>query len=635
MQTFVPDESAQDFQVLNAQQVQFTTNTPEAFVLDTPVKIQYSKQGDTTLTSTIVQKTVEDDEATVTLTVADNSFPLPLEGITIQRVSYTEGQISIYEFANATLGSPLKTGLSVACVPRSVTFLNKLLICNGVNRVLVWDGQTLEEVVDFVKEEAAVDFRRLGDTQFSFTLSPLKASLFDRRKYTNNNVIQLSSQGAITTTTVRTIVQADTLVTITTVDRLPAFNNPMALFYRDWPPAFSFMMVAHNRLWALGPGAVGLSYRDPDQALRLYFSYRSNTVSSWFNENTKTVPSINLAENHGSPDNLEAIAFVNNRMVILGRHKTQVWSGSEPLGSVTDPTRPPFQFLSLLPMGMVHGNLMIPTANDLYVVSHQGILSLSTLNVAKQFAATASDTVDPLVRQFVQSTTTSNQAYRACRAFAYPAGGFCGFKIGFNKVLVSLYASHLYAWSLFSGDFAKARAFLTDVDSALYLAVGNQLYQYADGIEAPPVYGDNDGQDLIAFLWTPPVVYLSGRRYANKRYELVGEYPSSFVLQPDNTVSLVIAGDTPKTFLLQQEIPLAFKGDPLGVSALVDPQHIGPNPNDPNAAALGFRLDEPYAFFKGRLKFISSRFTVSLTGATRSGPLVFQKIRLFGILERS
>ena len=169
----------------------------------------------------------------------------------------------------------------------------------------------------------------------------------------------------------------------------------------------------------------------------------------------------------------------------------------------------------------------------------------------------------------------------------------------------------------------------------MYLVVGNQLYQYADGVDSPPVYGDNDGQDLIAFLWTPPLIQGSGRRFANKRYEILCDYPSSFVLQPDNTVSLVIAGDTPKTFLLQQEIPFAFKGDPLGVSALVDPQQVGPNPNDPEATALGFRLDEPYAFFKGRLKFISSRFTVSLTGATRSGPLVFQKIRLFGILERS
>jgi len=49
---------------------------------------------------------------------------------------------------------------------------------------------------------------------------------------------------------------------------------------------------------------------------------------------------------------------------------------------------------------------------------------------------------------------------------------------------------------------------------------------------------------------------------------------------------------------------------------------------------LGFRLDEPYAFIKARLKFISSSFSLHLTGSTMRGPLVFKKIRLFGIIER-
>lgn len=44
---------------------------------------------------------------------------------------------------------------------------------------------------------------------------------------------------------------------------------------------------------------------------------------------------------------------------------------------------------------------------------------------------------------------TSNRAYRACRSFLYPAGSFAGFKIGFNKVLVSLYETGLYARSFF------------------------------------------------------------------------------------------------------------------------------------------------------------------------------------------
>ena len=404
----------------------------------------------------------------------------------------------------------------------------------------------------------------------------------------------------------------------------------------------------------MGPGAVGLSYRDPDQALRVYFSYQSNSLEGWFNETTKTVPSINLAEGHGSPDNLEAIAFVSDRLVFMGRHKTQVWTGSEPLGGSVDPTKPLLQFSALLPVGIVHGNLLVEMANDLTFVSQNGLLSFSTLNIARQFAATSSDRVDPLVRQYVRSTTPSNQAYRACRSFQYPSGAFCGFKIGLNKVLVSLYSSSLYAWTLFSGDFKRAQSFLFDLDNALYLTIGNQLYQYADGTDASgidssstdlsgtdssgpnssPVYGDNNGKDLISFLWTPPVIHVPGKRFANKRYELVCESSSSFVLGEENNLSLIITSDFPKTSSVQTEIQLPFKGDSLGEIPFVKAADSGDNPNDPNAGALGFRLDEPYAFFKGRLKFLSSRFTLNLTGSTISGPLVFKKIRLFGIIER-
>ena len=173
------------------------------------------------------------------------------------------------------------------------------------------------------------------------------------------------------------------------------------------------------------------------------------------------------------------------------------------------------------------------------------------------------------------------------------------------------------------------------MDQALYLLVGNQLVQYADGIDSTPVYGDNDGKELISFLWTPPILNFPGKRFANKRYEMACDYPSSFILHDQNNVSLLIAGELRKTFRLQDDYRFQFKGDSLGERPFVNPADIGPNPNDPPAEALGFRLDEPYGFVKGRLKFLSSAFTLTLTGSTLSGPLVFKKIRLFGIIERT
>jgi hypothetical protein len=631
VQTFVQDGAAQNFEVLAPNQFSFDTDNLGAFNIDTPIKIPYTSLGVTTLYATIVSKTVVGQ--TVTITVQDNSFPLPIEEVTINSVAFSQGSIYVYDLLSSTLGVVLKTGLSVGCVPRSVTFLNTLLICNGVDRVLRWDGVTLSEVVDFVKEDTAINFNRIDNTHFSFSLSPQKADVFDITKYQNNNQIQLKINGVTTSTTVVNIIQAESLITITTADILPPFGNPPELFYRDWPPAFSFMLVAHNRLWALGVGAVGLSYRDPVQALRVYFTYQPNTLTNWFDEKLKIVPFIDLAQTHGAPDNLEAIAYVSGLTIFMGRGKTQVWTGSEPLGAAVDPTRPKFEFSSILPIGIVHGNLVVEMANDVYFVSQNGLLSFSTLNVAKQFAATPSDAVDPLVRQYVTSTTTSNQAYRACRSFKYKSGAFCGFKIGLNKLLVSMYSTNLYAWSLFSGDFEKAQSFLATLDNALYLLIDNQINQYANGTKDTPEYGDNDGQDLINFMWTPPLVHLSGKRWANKRYELQVAYPSSFVLGEENTLSILIHGDTHKTFSLSSNYPLPFKGDILQTIPLVD--RGVPDPNEPDPQMFGFRLDEPYAYPKDRLKFLSSTFGVSVLGSTKNGKLSFKKMRLFGIAERS
>jgi hypothetical protein len=631
VQTFVQDGTAQNFQVLAPNQFSFDTAVADKFGVDTPIKIPYTSLGVTTLYATIVSKTVVGQ--TVTITVQDNSFPLPIEGVTINSVAFSQGSIYVYDLLSSTLGVVLKTGLSVGCVPRSVTFLNTLLICNGVDKVLRWDGVTLSEVVDFVKEDTAINFNRIDNTHFSFSLSPQKADVFDITKYQNNNQIQLKINGVTTTTTVVNILQAQNLITITTADILPAFGNPPELFYRDWPPAFSFMLVAHNRLWALGVGAVGLSYRDPVQALRVYFTYQPNTLTNWFDEKLKIVPFIDLAQTHGAPDNLEAIAYVSGLTIFMGRGKTQVWTGSEPLGAAVDPTRPKFEFSSILPIGIVHGNLVVEMANDVYFVSQNGLLSFSTLNVAKQFAASPSDAVDPLVRQYVTSTTTSNQAYRACRSFKYKSGAFCGFKIGLNKLLVSMYSTNLYAWSLFSGDFEKAQSFLATLDNALYLLIDNQISQYADGTKDTPEYGDNDGRDLINFMWTPPLVHLPGKRWANKRYELQVAYPSSFVLGDENSLSILIHGDTHKTFSLSNNYPLPFKGDILQTIPLV--ARGVPDPNEPDPQMFGFRLDEPYAYPKDRLKFLSSTFGVSVLGSTKNGKLSFKKMRLFGIAERN
>ena len=631
VQTFVQDLSTNNFTVLSPNSFSFDTDNVDAFNVDTPIKVSYTSLGVTTLYSTIVSQNLVDQ--TVTITIQDNSFPLPIGGVTINSVAFSQASIYVYNRQTSTLDAALKTGLSVGCVPRSVTFLNTLLICNGVDRVLSWDGTTLLEVVDFVKEDTAMNFNRIDNTHFSFSLSPQKADVFDITKYQNNNQIQLKINGVTTTTTVVDIGVVNNLITIKTADNLPAFEQQPELFYRDWPPKFSYMAVSNNRLWGLGAGAVSLNYRDADQALIVYFSYQPNTLTNWFDEKLRVVPFIDLSETHGAPDNLEAITFVNGLTIFMGRNQSQVWVGSEPLGAAVDPTRPKFEFSSILPVGIAHGNLILEMSSDVYFVSQTGIQSISTLNIAKQLAASPNDAVDPLVRQYLTSTTNSNQSYRACRSFKYKSGSFCGFKIGHNKALVSLYATNLYSWSLFSGDFSDATSFLSNLDSGLYLAVGNKVFQYADGIgDSTPSFGDGGGAKMVNFLWSLPIVNFSGKRWANKRYQIQCDYSSSFILEKSNTFSILINGDLRKSFTLEKDYILPFKGDVLQTIPLGEPNAGNPEQPDPNE--IGFRLDEPYSYSADRMKFLSANFSIALLGSCKKGAFKIKKLKLFGIIER-
>lgn len=631
VQKYVQDYSTSNIQILSANSFRFRTNTPNLYITDTAIKIMYSLNGQVTVFNYINNCVVVGN--IVTVTIQDNSFVFPAGQMVINSIWYSQASIYVYNFNSSTLSAELITGLSSGCVPRAVNFLNKLIICNGVDPIMSWDGTNLIKVVDFIKENTATNFVRVNNTTFEFTISEPLRFIFDISRYENGNTIRLKNNGVIFTTIVTNIIRNNNTVVIKTADILPNFTPQMTLFFQAAPPAFNFMFVAYNRLWGLGTGAVSLAYRIPDQALRVYFSYQSNTLTGWFNENTRTVPSIDLSATHNVPDNIEAMAFINNNIAFIGRERTQIWTGSEPLGAAVDPNRPMFQFAGLLPVGAVHGNLIIDMPNDSYFVSQNGILSFSTLNVAKQFSATASTAVDPLVRQYVASITNSNVAYRACRAFKYKSGSFCGFKIGLNKILISLYSTNLYSWTLFSGDFSAAQTFLSDVDECLYLAIRNNIFQYADGNSGVPIYGDNDGKNLINFLWTMPVIHMKGKRYANKRYEIRCDYSSGTVLNKANAMSIIIDGDLSKTFMLQDSYLFEYKGDALNTVPFIDPANIGADPNNPPVNALGFRLDSPYMFFKNRLKFLSSNFTVNILGSTMNGQIRIKKVRLFGIIE--
>lgn len=557
--------------------------------------------------------------------------------VTVLYNSY--GYIKVLDMKTKTIlagGGQTISGLSVACVPRSEFFAKLLWIYNGVDPVMTWDGSTLKIYEEQVKERAS-SFNRVNARNFTFVTD----DSFDITKYQGGKSVRLlviHQNGTIATlTSVVSSVAFDNntkIVTITVSDDLPAFTgqDSLSVFYFDMPPKFSYMKGAHDRLWCLGEGAVSLEYRTPDLAMRFYYSYKPFSDEAdfkFFNEKTKSVPSEDISAKHGIADNLEAIVQLSGNLVFMGRQNSQVWKGIDPL---TKGSSDYFSWSVTIPVGIFHGDLIVELANDAQFLSQNGFASFSTLNIAKQFAASNTPNMDKIATKFM-STIDNNYQYRYCCSFKYSGGTFCGFKIGINDIIVSKFHTSFFWWGLFSGDFTAASCFLSFLNDSLYLYIGNKIYFYADGFSNSIVmYGDQDETRYINFSETKYVNNIK-RRFANKRYEVDCDYSSSVIVNPENNVKIHISGNLRNTFVLQDIYKLPLRGDLLGTINLVGASTAGPI-ELPDNTALGMRFDSPSHTKKGRLKFVSNNFLVTIAGQIKNGPFVLKKIRLFGVTER-
>lgn len=548
------------------------------------------------------------------------------------------GYIKVLDMKTKTLlGGADQTieNLSVACVPRSEYFAKRLWICNGVDDVMIWDGAVLKVYEEPVKERAA-SFNRIDDRNFSFVTD----ASFDITKYQDRKIgldvfrQDGTSEAATYLVTAVAFAEDTLIVTITVSVNLFAFaqQDSVSVFYFDRLPKFSFMKGAHDRLWCLGEGAVGLEYRNPDLTMRYYYSYNAfsdQAAFGFFNEKTKSVPSEDISAKHGVADNLEAIVQLSGNLVFMGRQNSQVWKGVDPRDEGASNY---FSWSVTLPTGIYHGDLIVELSNDAQFLSQNGFASFSTLNIAKQFAASNTPNMDKMATEFM-STIDNNYQYRACGSFKYSGGSFCGFKIGTNDVIVSRFHTSFFWWGLFSGDFTSSSCFLSFQEDSLYLYIGNKIFQYADGFNNSIVmYGDRDETRYINFSETKYVNNIK-RRYANKRYEVECDYSSSVIVNPENNINIYISGNLRNTFVLQDVYKLPMRGDLLGTITLVDGSKSG-SLNYPNDTALGVRLDIPSHTKKGRLQFVSNNFLVTIAGQIKNGPFVLNKIRLFGIVER-
>lgn len=510
--------------------------------------------------------------------------------------------------------------LATVCIPRYSCFADKLFICNGLDKVKQWDGTNLTNLFQYLIDEVA-NIVRIDDHNFSFTAAALTLIA----NYPIGGKVKLVNNGITQIVTITNSQQALQVITITTEEVLNAFQGAR-IFYQAFPPRFNYMFAMHNRLWCLGAGAAGIKYRSADQSQRVYFMYKKGATLEFFDERTKVVPSINLAESNSIGDNLEAIAYTSGYMFFIGRNVTQVWSGSEPLGSLVDPDKPVLTHTTTLNVGAIHGDLVLSVGNDVFIITKNGLISCGTFrDGTEQISASSLTSVDPLIINYVSTITQNNLAYISSRSFRYDGESLAGFKIGFNNVLCSIVTTTLGTWCVLSGNFQQANTFCYFKNS-LYMSIGNKLYKYADGKDGSDyIYGDDNGNSPVFFTWSLPIVQFDKFYYSNLFYDLNISYPSSFTIRDENSISLLITGDTPVNYLSKQKYTFELHGDLLATIplSLVSME-----------TSLGFRFDQQYHQIQEKLKFVASRFWVTLSGNTKDGIISIKDMKFYGVIER-
>jgi hypothetical protein len=408
---------------------------------------------------------------------------------------------NIYQLTDA-VWTLVHSGLNPAGHVRWTHFANHLILCNGVDTPLKWDGSTFTPLSEWVPEQGAnLTFVNANSLSVESAATVYPAGTRLRLKLgsveVETTVASASQTGATTTLTLADSVATDALD---------------GLFYEAFPPAFSFMVAAHDRLWGIGTGALSAKNLGAGtDRMRVYYTHQLNNPDGWRSPEG-FLRYINLADKTPTGDTLIGMGVKDGLTVFFGRNHTQLWSGTDPS------LQGDFSWQKTLPVGTIHADLITDLPNDIGFFTRYGARTLSRVLQTEQLdVSDLGSDVDPTIAQAVFLLTQNDTDYRNAHTFANDRQGWFGFKLG-STVLVYQVASAAAGWSRFDGLFADATAFANTPDGELYLGVGGQLYRYDTSVY------DDDGVPITTRWWTPWLNFSGNfKRWANKYVELVTE----------------------------------------------------------------------------------------------------------------
>lgn len=393
----------------------------------------------------------------------------------------------------------LYSGLSSGGTIRTVTFGGRLLLCNGVDDILAYDGSGWSIVSTFVTEAAS------GLTYVSATTFTVAS---DPEYYPVGSTVRATlGSGTVTAQVVSATLSGGVL---TVVLGSSVLDGTLSLIeFTVKPPRAAYLAVAHDRLWAFGRGPLHPTMSSDVDRLRVYYTHGVNDWSAWPDPETGDIPHINLADKAGVADELMAMAVKDGMTVFMGRNHMQLWTGTDPTAEGD------FAWSKTIPLGVVHGNAVLELPNDLLFISRQGARTLSrTLQTEQLDVKDVGGELDTTINVLLDSVLSGDAEYRRVVPLRQEAQGWLGLALH-DRSLIWQIGAFGQGWVVFDGVFSGVTASHTTADGTLYLANGPQLYRY------DTTAWSDAGAPIKTLWWMPWINPARTKRWAGKYVEVL------------------------------------------------------------------------------------------------------------------
>lgn len=408
---------------------------------------------------------------------------------------------------NAGVWHEVYSGLNTLGKVRWVHFAGKLILCNGLDPLLSWDGTNMTIVKQWVTDVAP------ALTYVSPTTITINSSL---ELYTAGKPLRLRlGVGNYVYTTVASASVLSGVVNITLATGVAtAVLDELA--YEAKPPTFQYIYAAHDRLWGLGEGALKAnSFSASEDRTTVFYTAGTNDETAWY-DNEGLLPFINLADKMPVTDELVGMAVKDGITSFFGRNTIQLWAGDIPGVDGN------FVWQKNIPVGAIHGDLICEMPADVAFFTRYGVRTLSRVLQTEQLdIGDLGAEIDPSISSAMSALTATDSSFMSAHSCRYDRQGWFAFHVA-GRCFVFQATSTGAGWTEFDGLFKNATAFMNAPDGKLYVASSTILYCYDESSFA-------DDEAPITLRWWTPWFTAGGGRWANKYLELITESDANTV----------------------------------------------------------------------------------------------------------